>query len=82
MKELSVTYHAPKGDNKVVEMIGHTFYDGKAETVVVDDRTLAMLQGNKHFECGEAKDHKQDYKADKAAEHDKGEHNKETHKGR
>jgi hypothetical protein len=76
-KELSVTYHAPKGDSKVVEMIGHTFYDGKAETVVVDDRTLAMLQGNKHFECGEAKDHKTDYKPDK----EPGEH-KETHKGR
>jgi hypothetical protein len=75
-KELSVTYHAPKGDSKVVEAYGSTFHDGKPETVVVDDRTLAKLQGNRHFECGEAKDHK----PDKAEHHDQS--NKETHKGR
>lgn len=56
MKQVSVTYKAPPGDAKVVEMFGHTFFDGKQETVVVDDRTLAKLQGNKHFTCGEATD--------------------------
>jgi hypothetical protein len=65
-KSVSVTYHAPPGDSKVVEMFGHTFYDGKAETVEVDDRVLGKLQGNRHFECGEAKDAPQPKKADPA----------------
>jgi hypothetical protein len=78
MKELSVTYHAPKGDSKVVEMLGHTFYDGKAEKVVADDRTLAKLQGNPHFECGQPTDHKPEpAKPDRSDDH-----NKETHRGR
>jgi hypothetical protein len=72
-KELSVTYHAPKGDSKVVEMLGFTFYDGKQETVTVEDRAAAQLQANRHFECSEAKDHTSDPSHAKE---------KETHKGR
>jgi hypothetical protein len=54
MAKISVTYHAPKGDNKVCEMYGHTFHDGKAEHL--DDDTpaqksvVAKLRGNKVFE--------------------------------
>jgi hypothetical protein len=75
-KELSVTYHAPKGDSKVVEMLGVTFLDGKTETIVVTDRALAKLQGNRHFECGEPKDHKPD-KPERETEH-----SNKDHKGR
>jgi hypothetical protein len=50
--KVSVTYKAPPGDSKVCEMYGHTFYDGKAEEVEVDDETLAKLQGSRVFECG------------------------------
>ena len=58
MKKLSVTYKAPPGDSKVVEAFGHTFYDGKSETVTVDDRIAAKMQANPHFKCGEASDAK------------------------
>ena len=53
MPKVVVTYRAPKGDSKVVETLGYTFHDGKAEEVEVDDRALKKLQGNPHFECGE-----------------------------
>jgi hypothetical protein len=79
MKKLSVTYHAPKGDNKVVEAFGHTFHDGKAEEVEVDDATLAKMQGNKYFECGKPTD----APPPKYEPPPKDEpHEKETHKGR
>jgi hypothetical protein len=52
MKKVSVTYHAPKGDSKVVEIWGHVFYDGKAEEIEVDDDTLKTIKGNRFFECG------------------------------
>jgi hypothetical protein len=56
LKTVSVTYKAPPGDSKVAEIFGHTLYDGKAETVTVDEDQLQRLQGNRHFKCGEAKD--------------------------
>jgi hypothetical protein len=56
MHKLTVTYKAPPHDNKAVEAFGHTFFDGKPEDVEVDDRTLAKLQGNRHFECGPPSD--------------------------
>jgi hypothetical protein len=49
MTKVSVTYHAPKGDNKVVEAFGATFYDGKAEEIEVNERMLAKLRGNTLF---------------------------------
>jgi hypothetical protein len=70
MKSVSVTYKAPPGDSKVVEVFGHTFFDGKAETVTVDERVLAKLQGNQRFKCGEptdAKETKEDPKAEEQA---------------
>jgi len=66
MKQVSVTYKAPPGDSKVTEVFGHTFFDGKEETIDVDDRTLAKLQGNKNFKCGEPTD-----AADKPADPEK-----------
>jgi hypothetical protein len=49
MPKATVTYHAPKGDAKVCEMFGHTFYDGQAQEVEVDDRELGKLKGNSLF---------------------------------
>lgn len=56
MKSVTVTYHAPPGDSKVAEVFGHTFFDGKSETIEVDDHVAEKLRGNKHFECSEPKD--------------------------
>lgn len=55
MAKISVTYRAPKGDNKVVEMRGHTFFDGRAEKVDSETEAglLAKLRTNKHFEVSE-----------------------------
>jgi hypothetical protein len=52
MEKVSVTYKAPEGDSKVIEVFGHTFFDGKAENIEVDERTLAKLKGNKLFDLG------------------------------
>ena len=68
LKSVSVTYKAPPGSSKVVEAFGHTFFDGKAETVTVEEDTLKTMQGNSHFTCGEAKDAKPEPKDEKAAE--------------
>lgn len=56
MKSVAVTYKAPPGDAKVTEAFGHTFYDGKEETIEVDERVLAKLQGNRLFKVGEPQD--------------------------
>ncbi|AVA20672.1 hypothetical protein [Rhizobium sp. NXC24] len=55
MAKISVTYRAPKGDDKVVEMGGHTFFDGKVEKIDSDSETflLGKLRTNKHFEVSE-----------------------------
>lgn len=88
MKKLSVTYHAPKGDSKVVEIWGHTFYDGKAEEVTVEDDTYQSMAHNRFFECSKPTDITEEQAEqirEKAAtpqpEHKEAEH-KETHKGR
>jgi hypothetical protein len=56
VKKVSVTYHAPKGDNKVVEAFGHTFFDGKAEEVEIADYQFDKLKNNTNFTCGQASD--------------------------
>jgi hypothetical protein len=56
MKKVSVTYHAPKGDSKVCEAFGNTFYDGKAEDVTVEDYVYDKIAANRHFECGKPTD--------------------------
>ena len=56
MKKVSVTYHAGKGETKVVEAWGHTFYDGKPETVTVSDEYYNEMTGNRFYELGKATD--------------------------
>jgi hypothetical protein len=56
MKQMSVTYKAPPGDNKVVEAFGHTFFDGKSEDVTVDDDIAEKLKNNTSFTCSEPTD--------------------------
>jgi hypothetical protein len=55
MAKISVTYRAPKGDEKVVEMGGHTFFDGKVEKVdsEIDTGLLAKLRTNQHFDVSD-----------------------------
>ncbi len=55
MAKVSVTYRAPKGDEKVVEMGGHTFFDGKVEKVDSESEAflLGKLRTNRHFEVSE-----------------------------
>jgi hypothetical protein len=70
MKSMTVTYHAPPGDSKVVEAFGHTFFDGKSEQIEVPEHTAEKLRGNRHFQCSDSQDAKpkQDAKATKADE--------------
>lgn len=91
LKKLSVTYHAPKGDSKVVEMHGYTFHDGKAEEVELDEWAIKKLQGNHLFACGQVSDvqrhDKPDTKPDLDDKHDKSQdkphdYRKDEHKGR
>ena len=53
MPKISVTYKAPKGDSKVCDVFGHTFYDGKAEEIEVSDAVAAKLKNNANFTVGE-----------------------------
>jgi hypothetical protein len=53
LKKVSVTYKAPPGDSKVTEVFGYTFFDGRAESLIVTDQVLAKLKGNQHFDVGE-----------------------------
>lgn len=62
MKKASVTYVAPQGDSKVVEMHGYTFFDGKTTDVVLDDDTMSRLEQNAHFKVSGVADHKHDDK--------------------
>jgi hypothetical protein len=52
MKTATVTYVAPIGDNKVVEMGGLTFFDGKSQEINTYDHPglFQRLQGNTHFD--------------------------------
>lgn len=52
MRKATVTYHAPKGDNKVVEMGGHTFFDGQSVELNTDDdaHLISKLENNQYFD--------------------------------
>lgn len=52
MRKATATYSAPKGDNKVVEMGGVTFFDGQAVELNSDDHghLINKLPGNQHFD--------------------------------
>jgi hypothetical protein len=50
---VSVTYRAPKGDSKVCELYGRTFFDGQAieiEDTPDNEHAIAKLTRNKFFE--------------------------------
>ena len=55
MAKISVTYKAPKGDERVVEMRGRTFFDGRAEKLDsdADAAFLAKLRNNPLFQVDE-----------------------------
>lgn len=52
MRKATATYHAPKGDNKVVEMGGVTFFDGQSVDLNSDDHghMIKKLPTNPHFD--------------------------------
>lgn len=52
MQKATVTYVAPPGDNKVVEMGGVTFFDGIPVDLNSRDHThlVNKLPGNQHFD--------------------------------
>ena len=57
MSSVSVTYRAPKGDNKVCEWGAFTFFDGVPQDVEETEQTAHMLKkmaGNSSFEVGKA----------------------------
>lgn len=50
LNKVSVTYHAPKDDSKVVEMLNTTFYDGIAVDVICTQPMQDQLENNPHFQ--------------------------------
>lgn len=52
MRKATATYNAPKGDSKVVEMGGVTFFDGQEVELNSDDHghLINKLPGNHHFD--------------------------------
>jgi hypothetical protein len=61
MQKATVTYVAPVGDSKVVEMGGVTFFDGKSVEINSYDnpRLLEKLQGNQYFDINVSKEDNQ-----------------------
>lgn len=51
---VSVTYNAPRGDDKVVETRGLTFFDGQAQEIdeVEHKEFLDKAKNNPHFIIG------------------------------
>lgn len=51
-EKVSIIYRAPKGDSKVLEWAGHTFYDGKDTDLdkIADAAILKKIEGHPHFE--------------------------------
>jgi hypothetical protein len=92
MSNATATYHAPEGDNKVVEMGGVTFFDGQPVELNIHDhgRMIEKLRHNQHFAVEAGDDENSD--GEKQAAHDdetkrrrgrprKGEHHFEPHVG-
>lgn len=61
MQKATVTYRSPPGDNKVTEMGGVTFFDGKSVEINSYDNPhlLSKLQGNQYFDVQVSKDDNQ-----------------------
>jgi ABC-type sugar transport system ATPase subunit len=60
MRKATATYVAPIGDNKVVEMGGVTFFDGKATEINSHEHPhlIQKLQQNAHFDVVVSEDDK------------------------
>jgi hypothetical protein len=67
MKKATATYVAPFGDNKVVEMGGVTFFDGKSVDLNSDEHgaLITKLEGNQNFDVTVGKDDEQPVQAAK-----------------
>lgn len=50
MPKATVTYYAPKGDSKVCEVFGHTFFDGQSQEVDLPQAQLDKLANNATFQ--------------------------------
>ena len=80
-KKVSITYHAAKNDSKVDEVAGLTFYDGKAETVIIPAALYEELKNNRFFEMSKPVDvTDQEALAEKQKETEKAERVAESHK--
>ena len=55
-KKLTITYHAPRDDSRIVEIWGHTFFDNKPEHVTISDEAYLEASNHKFFECGKPTD--------------------------
>jgi hypothetical protein len=56
-QKINVTYHAPEGDNKVVEMMNMTFFDGQAVDMIGAMSDLETLENNPHFQVNSHTDY-------------------------
>lgn len=67
MQTATATYVAPPGDNKVVEMGGVTFFDGKPVELNSYDhgRLISKLGGNQYFDITIGEDDKKEIPAAK-----------------
>lgn len=55
--KVNVTYHAPEGDNKVVEMMNTTFFDGQPVDVICTMEDEARIENNPHFQINSSTDY-------------------------
>jgi hypothetical protein len=55
--KVNVTYHAPEGDSKVVEMMNTTFFDGQAVDVICTPEQHETLENNPHFQVNSSADY-------------------------
>ena len=57
LNKVNVTYHAPEGDSKVVEMLKTTFYDGVAIDVICTKDQFDTLSTNQHFKVNSSSEY-------------------------
>jgi hypothetical protein len=73
LNKVNVTYHAPEGDSKVVEMLKTTFFDGTPVDVICTKDQYEQLQNNPHFKVNSTTEHdpakEAEHKSDPKAEH-------------
>lgn len=76
LNKVNVTYHAPEGDSKVVEMLKTTFFDGQPVDVICTKDQYDQLESNPHFQVNSTAEY--DPAREPKAEHK--ETKTETHK--